>query len=106
MTKARTNAPLAPTEVVKGSGPVCLVPVLRAGPGMLDGALDLLPEAAVGFMGLQRDEETAEPVEYYVTLPREFERYFSLDPRSDAGNWGKTLSDPREAQGVRGPIHD
>jgi uracil phosphoribosyltransferase len=66
---ARIRTPLAETEVEEISKPVCLVPVLRAGLGMLEGALALLPEATVGFMGLQRDEETAEPVEYYVNLP-------------------------------------
>src|SRR4028118_1119882 len=66
----RVRTPLADTEVEEIAGPVCLVPVLRAGLGMLEGALALLPDATVGFMGLQRDEETAEPVEYYVNLPR------------------------------------
>src|SRR3712207_3270917 len=48
---ARINTPLAETEAEEISGPVCLVPVLRAGLGMLDGALALLPKATVGFMG-------------------------------------------------------
>src|SRR5919106_2637486 len=52
------RAPLAETEVEEISAPVCLVPVLRAGLGMLESALALLPEATVGFMGLQRDEAT------------------------------------------------
>jgi uracil phosphoribosyltransferase len=68
--QVRINTPLTETEVEEISGPVCLVPVLRAGLGMLDGALALLPTATVGFMGLQRDEVTAQPVEYYVNLPR------------------------------------
>jgi uracil phosphoribosyltransferase len=54
--QVRINTPLTETEVEEISGPVCLVPVLRAGLGMLDGALALLPTATVGFMGLQRDE--------------------------------------------------
>ena len=61
---ARIRTPLTETEVAEISGPVCLVPVLRAGLGMLDGALALLPTATVGFMGLHRDEETALPIEY------------------------------------------
>jgi uracil phosphoribosyltransferase len=48
---------------------VVAVAVLRAGLGMLDAILDLMPNVKVGFAGLQRDEETAEPVEYYVNLP-------------------------------------
>jgi len=83
----RVRTPLAETEVQEISGPVCLVPVLRAGLGMLDGALALLPEATVGFMGLQRDEETAEPVEYYVNLPRDLHEYLVLvlDPMLATG---------------------
>jgi uracil phosphoribosyltransferase len=72
------KTPLAETEVEEIPGPVCLVPVLRAGLGMLDGALALLPEATVGFVGLQRDEETNEPVEYYVNLPRNLDEYLVL----------------------------
>src|SRR5215204_700528 len=67
---ARISTPLAEMEVEEIAHPVCLVPVLRAGLGMLEAALALLPEATVGFMGLQRDEETAEPIEYYVNLPQ------------------------------------
>jgi uracil phosphoribosyltransferase len=84
---ARIRTPLAETQVEEISGPVCLVPVLRAGLGMLDGALALLPKATVGFMGLFRDEETAEPVEYYVNLPRNLEDYLVLvlDPMLATG---------------------
>ena len=85
--QVRINTPLTETEVEEISGPVCLVPVLRAGLGMLDGALALLPTATVGFMGLQRDEVTAQPVEYYVNLPRNLEEYLVLvlDPMLATG---------------------
>lgn len=49
---------------------VVAVAVLRAGLGMLDAIVDLMPNVKVGFAGLQRDEETAEPIEYYVNLPQ------------------------------------
>ena len=49
---------------------VVAVAVLRAGLGMLDAVVDLMPNVKVGFAGLQRDEETAEPIEYYVNLPQ------------------------------------
>ena len=91
----RIRTPLAETEVEEISGPVCLVPVLRAGLGMLDGALALLPGATVGFMGLFRDEETAEPVEYYVNLPRNLEDYLVLvlDPMlATGGSLSATLA--------------
>jgi len=48
---------------------VVAVAVLRAGLGMLDAVVDSMPNVKVGFAGLQRDEETAEPIEYYVNLP-------------------------------------
>ena len=92
---SRIRTPLAETEVEEISGPVCLVPVLRAGLGMLDGALALLPKATVGFMGLFRDEETAEPVEYYVNLPRDLENYLVLvlDPMlATGGSLSATLT--------------
>jgi uracil phosphoribosyltransferase len=85
--EVQIRTPLTGTEVEEISGPVCLVPVLRAGLGMLDGALALLPTATVGFMGLQRDEETAQPVEYYVNLPRNLDEYLVLvlDPMLATG---------------------
>jgi len=91
----RVRTPLAETEVEEISGPVCLVPVLRAGLGMLEGALALLPDATVGFMGLQRDEQTAEPVEYYVNLPQALNEYLVLvlDPMlATGGSLSATLS--------------
>ncbi|HSL00847.1 MAG TPA: uracil phosphoribosyltransferase [Rubrobacteraceae bacterium] len=96
---ARIRTPLTETEVEEISGPVCLVPVLRAGLGMLDGALALLPKATVGFMGLFRDEETAEPVEYYVNLPRNLEDYLVLvlDPMlATGGSLSATLTKLKE----------
>jgi uracil phosphoribosyltransferase len=96
---ARIRTPLVETEVEEISGPVCLIPVLRAGLGMLDGALALLPKATVGFMGLFRDEETAAPVEYYVNLPRNLEDYLVLvlDPMlATGGSLSATLSKLKE----------
>ena len=98
-TTDRIDTPLAETEVEEISGPVCLVPVLRAGLGMLDGALALLPEATVGFVGLFRDEETARPVEYYVNLPGSLEDYFVLvlDPMlATGGSLSATLEKLKE----------
>ncbi|MEW6638381.1 MAG: uracil phosphoribosyltransferase [Actinomycetota bacterium] len=96
-TKIRT--PLAETRAEEISAPVCIVPVLRAGLGMLDGALALLPKATVGFMGLFRDEETAQPIEYYVNLPRNLGDYLVLvlDPMlATGGSLSATLSKLKE----------
>jgi len=99
----RVRTPLAETEVEEISGPVCLVPVLRAGLGMLEGALALLPDATVGFMGLQRDEETAEPVEYYVNLPRDLKEYLVLvlDPMLATGGSLSATLDKLKEYGAR-----
>jgi uracil phosphoribosyltransferase len=96
---ARIRTPLTETEVEEISHPVCVVPVLRAGLGMLDGALALLPEATVGFMGLQRDEETAQPVEYYVNLPQDLGNFLLLvlDPMlATGGSLSATLDKLKE----------
>jgi uracil phosphoribosyltransferase len=64
------STPLERTTVPRISGKkVAVCPILRAGVGMLDGVLSLISGARVGFIGLYRNEETLEPVEYYVKLP-------------------------------------
>jgi uracil phosphoribosyltransferase len=64
------ETPLERTSVQRIAGKkVAVCPVLRAGLGMLDGVLSLVSSARVGFIGLYRDEETLQPVQYYVKLP-------------------------------------
>ena len=64
------ETPLERMEVRRIAGKkVAVCPILRAGVGMLDGVLELITAARVGFIGLYRDEETLQPVEYYVKLP-------------------------------------
>ena len=63
------ETPVAPTEGTRLGNPPLLVPVLRAGLGMADSALALLPESSMGFVGLARDEETFEPRAYLESLP-------------------------------------
>src|SRR5204863_1981062 len=67
---------------------VAVCPVLRAGLGMLDGVLSLVSSARVGFLGMYRDEETLQPVEYYVKLPGDLEQRDAivLDPMLAPGN--------------------
>lgn len=67
---------------------VAVCPVLRAGVGMLDGVLSLISSARVGFIGMYRDEETLEPVEYYVKLPEDLQDRDAivLDPMLATGN--------------------
>jgi uracil phosphoribosyltransferase len=63
------ETPVAPTEGARLANPPLLVPVLRAGLGMADAALNLLPESSMGFVGLARDEVTFEPRAYMESLP-------------------------------------
>lgn len=67
---------------------VAVCPILRAGVGMLDGVLSLIPGARVGFIGIYRDEETLEAVEYFLKLPNDIaERdVILLDPMLATGN--------------------
>ena len=69
---------------------IAIVPILRAGLGFLDGVLSLVPNAKVGFVGLYRDPETHEPVEYYCKLPDDISKrkVFVVDPMLATGGSG------------------
>ena len=68
--EVETPVALARTKVLAGRK-LALVPILRAGLGMVDGMLNLIPAAKVGHIGMYRNEETLEPVEYYCKLPND-----------------------------------
>lgn len=68
-TQVQTPVSSANTKVIAGKT-LALVPVLRAGLGMVDGILAMIPNAKVGHVGLYRDPETLQPVEYYCKLPQ------------------------------------
>jgi len=83
------ETPLEQTTAYRIPGKkVSVCPILRAGVGMLDGVLSLIPVARVGFIGLYRNEETLEPVEYYVKLPHDVaeREVLLLDPMLATGN--------------------
>lgn len=65
------QTPLATATCQTIADDIVVVPILRAGVGMLEGILELVPSARVGFLGMYRDEETARPVAYYQRLPKE-----------------------------------
>ena len=80
-----------------------LVPILRAGLGMVDGVAQLLPTARVGHIGVSRDENSLEPTRYYAKLPSD-ERdrdYFILDPMLATGGSGTAAVTTRKAAGAR-----
>ncbi len=87
--EVEVDTPLERTTVQRITGKkVAVCPILRAGLGMLDGVLSLISGARVGFIGLYRNEETLEPVEYYVKLPADVAArdVILLDPMLATGN--------------------
>ncbi len=82
------ETPLVKTTQKTLSGKkVVVAPILRAGLGMVDGILDLIPAARVGHVGLYRDEETMEPVEYFVKMPNDLanRHVYVVDPMLATG---------------------
>ncbi len=81
------TTPVAPTEGTRLANPPLIVPVLRAGLGMADSALALLPESSMGFVGLARDEVTFEPRAYMESLPADLsgQPVLVLDPMLATG---------------------
>ena len=84
--EVETPVALARTKVLAGRK-LALVPILRAGLGMVDGMLNLIPAAKVGHIGMYRNEETLVPVEYYCKLPNDINEreVFVLDPMLATG---------------------
>ena len=88
LEEVESETPICKTTVkmLKGED-IAIVPILRAGLGFVDGMLALVPNAKVGHIGLYRDPETHEPVEYYCKLPTDIEkrRIFVVDPMLATG---------------------
>ncbi len=84
--ETKTPIAVAKTKVLAGKK-LAFVPILRAGLGMVDGVLALVPSARVGHIGLYRDPETLQPVEYYCKLPADIEEreVIVLDPMLATG---------------------
>lgn len=70
MSLSTVETPMGPADARRVAADVVVVPVLRAGLGMLDAVLGLVPSARVGYIGLQRDEQTAIASQYYSKLPQ------------------------------------
>ena len=88
LEEVKITTPICDTTVnmLKGED-IAIVPILRAGLGMVDGMLALVPNAKVGHIGLYRDPETHEPVEYYCKLPNDIgkRQIFVVDPMLATG---------------------
>lgn len=101
MRTERVRTPLEETEVRRLAAEIVLVPVLRAGMGMLDVMLTVFPRASVGYVGLERDEETAVARQYYRKLPPLADRYvFLLDPMLATGGSASAAVALLAAQGA------
>ncbi|MDA9361521.1 uracil phosphoribosyltransferase [Ascidiaceihabitans sp.] len=89
MATGRVETPMQPMDAPTLAGKkLALISILRAGNGLLDGVLDLIPSARVGFVGLYRDEETLQPVQYYFKVPDALDErlVIAVDPMLATGN--------------------
>lgn len=88
LQEVEVETPVATCKAQRLSGKkIGFVPILRAGLGMVDGILKLIPAAKVGHVGLYRDPETLEPVEYYIKLPSDINErdFIVIDPMLATG---------------------
>jgi uracil phosphoribosyltransferase len=102
MTTQEIETPLTMMDapVIKGKK-IAVVPILRAGLGMADGLMELVPAARMGHIGLYRDHETKRPVEYFVKLPEPEGRIFILvDPMLATGHSAAAAIDTLNKRGI------
>ena len=104
MTTKRIRTPMQEIDapIVAGKK-LALISILRAGNGLLDGVLDLIPSARVGFIGLYRDEETLQPVKYYFKVPSKLDErlVIAVDPMLATGNSSVAAIDMLKEAGAK-----
>ena len=103
MTTKQIDTPLCPMSAPTIEGKkLALVSILRAGNGLLDGILELVPNARVGFVGLYRDPETLQPVQYYFKVPDALHDRLTIvvDPMLATGNSSAAAIDLLKAAGA------
>ncbi|SMY08773.1 uracil phosphoribosyltransferase [Flavimaricola marinus] len=104
MTTKRIETPMEPMDAPQIEGKkLALISILRAGNGLLDGILELIPSARVGFVGLYRDPETLQPVQYYFKAPANLEDRVTIvvDPMLATGNSSAAAIDLIKQAGAR-----
>ena len=104
MTTTRIDTPMQPMDAPAIEGKkLALVSILRAGNGLLDGILELIPSARVGFVGLYRDPETLQPVEYYFKVPSHLDERLTIavDPMLATGNSSVAAIDMLKKAGAK-----
>ncbi len=104
LEEVNIETPICPTTVKELKGKkMAIVPILRAGLGMVDGMLNLIPAAKVGHIGLYRDPETHEPIEYYCKLPEDCSQreIFVVDPMLATGGSASAAITMLKAKGCK-----
>ena len=104
MTSQTIETPLKEMEApILAGKKMALISILRAGNGLLDGVLELIPSARVGFVGLYRDEATLQPVQYYFKVPSALEERLVIvvDPMLATGNSSAAAVDLLKGAGAR-----
>lgn len=104
LTTERIETPLGPMDAPRLEGKkLALISILRAGNGLMDGILGLIPSARVGFIGLFRDPETLQPVQYYCKLPADLDlrMVIVVDPMLATGNSAAAAVDLLKKAGAR-----
>jgi len=104
MTTRKIETPLEALDAPEIAGKkLALISILRAGNGLLDGILELVPAARVGFVGLYRDHETLQPVKYYFKVPTQLEDRITIvvDPMLATGNSSAAAIDMLKEAGAK-----
>lgn len=104
MTTIRIETPMTEMEApILAGKKLCLVPILRAGNGLLDAMLELVPSARVGLIGMYRDEETLQPQQYFLKVPRgiDMRTTIVLDPMLATGNSAVAAVDELKKVGAK-----
>lgn len=103
LTDVEVETPVAPCHTQMLAKEIVLVPILRAGLGMVDGIANIIPTVKIGHIGLYRDEETLEPHEYFFKMPEDIDKaiVYVVDPMLATGGSASAAISSLKARGVK-----